>query len=96
VIRSRGVKVEGQVNRQPHALGGHVDIMRERVADHLRLLVNLLRHEVAIIALVDEEGGGRRFEHGAFDFAAFGVVDFDALARKHGRVAILVDTKSHR
>jgi hypothetical protein len=32
-------KVERQVNRQPHALGGHVDIVRERVADDLRLLV---------------------------------------------------------
>ncbi len=63
--------------------------MRERVTDDLRLLVNLLRHEVAIIALVHEEGGGRRSEHGTFDFAAFGVVDFDAVARKHGRVAIL-------
>src|SRR4029077_20997124 len=76
-----GAKVERQVTRQPHALGGHIDIMSERVAGELRLLVNLLCHEVAIIALVDEEGRGRVSEHGTFDFAAFGVVDFDALAR---------------
>jgi hypothetical protein len=63
--------------------------MRERVADDLRLLVNLLGHEVAIIALVDEESRGQRSMHGTFDFAAFGVVNFGALARNYGRVAIL-------
>jgi hypothetical protein len=33
--------------------------MRERVADDLRLLVNFLGHEVAVIALIHEEGRGR-------------------------------------
>jgi hypothetical protein len=36
---------------------GEVEIVRERVADHLRLLVDLLFHEVAVVALVDQEGG---------------------------------------
>ena len=63
--------------------------MRERVADDLRLLVNLLGHEVAIIAFVHEKGRGRRFEHGALDFAAFGVEHVGALAREHGQIAVL-------
>jgi hypothetical protein len=53
------VEVERQIGRQPHALGGHVEVMRERVADDLRLLVNFLGHEVAVIALIHEEGRGR-------------------------------------
>jgi hypothetical protein len=42
-------KIERRVVREPHPLGRHVEIVRERVADDLRLLVDLLRHEVAII-----------------------------------------------
>ena len=59
------------------------------MADDLRLLVNLLRHEVAIVALVDEKRRGRRLEHRALDLAALAVADLDALAREHGPVAVL-------
>ena len=37
---------------------GEVEVVGERVADHLRLLVDLLRHEVAVVALVGDEGAG--------------------------------------
>src|SRR5205823_4828738 len=77
-------KIERQRTREPHLLGGHVEIMRERVADDLRLLVNLLGHEVAIIALVDKKGRSRGLEDGAFDLAAFGVEHVDAVARENG------------
>jgi hypothetical protein len=80
-------KVERQRARQPDALGGHVDIMRERVADDLRLLVNFLGHEVAIVALV-YECRDRRFEHGALDLAASGIKYVDAVAREHGPIAV--------
>jgi hypothetical protein len=83
------LKVESQVSRQPHALGGHVEIVRQRMTNDLRLLVNLLRHEVTVVALVDKEGGGRGFDHATFDLAAFGVAHLDTGAGEHDRVAIL-------
>ena len=43
---------------QRHALGAHVHIVAERVRDGLGLLVDFLGHEMAVIALVDHEGGG--------------------------------------
>ena len=63
--------------------------MRERVADDLGLLVDLLGHEVAKISLVDEKGRSRRSEHGPLDLAAFAIADLDAGAREHHRVTIL-------
>ncbi len=59
-MRSSVREVERQIAGIAHALGGQVEVMRERVADDLRLLVDLLRHEVAVVALVDQEGGGER------------------------------------
>src|SRR5262245_21380126 len=84
-----GAEIERQVGWQPHALGRHVEIARERVADDLGLLVNFLRHEVAIIALVDQERRRQRLHHCALDLAALDVVYLDALAGEHGGVAIL-------
>src|SRR5262245_25473551 len=63
--------------------------MGERVAHHLRLLVNFLRHEVTVIAFVDEKRRGGGSEYGTFDLAALGVADFDTLAGKHHRIALL-------
>ena len=63
--------------------------MRERVPDDLRLLVDFLRHEMAMVALVDQERRGVRLLHRALDLAAGGVVDFDAVARQHGPVAVV-------
>ena len=53
-------QVERQRRRQRHPLGRHVEIMRQRVADHLGLLVDFLRHEMAMVALVDQKRGGLR------------------------------------
>ena len=47
-------EIERQRRRQRDRLGRHVEIVRERVADDLRLLVDFLRHEVAVVALVDQ------------------------------------------
>ena len=63
--------------------------MGKRVAHHLRLLVNFLRHKVAVIAFVDEKRRGRGSEYGTRDLAAFGVADFDALACKNRPIAFL-------
>ena len=82
------LEIERQRHRQRHALVRHVEIMRERVADHLGLLVDFLRHEMAMIALVDQERRGGRFQHRALDHLAVGVVHLDALARHHRPVAV--------
>ena len=42
---------------QPHR--GHVDIVGERMADDFRLLVDLLGHEVPVIALLGEQASGK-------------------------------------
>ena len=70
-------------------LRGEVDVAGERVADHFGLLVNLLGHEMAVIALVDEQRGGERAGHGALHRLAVAVADGDALARHHRPVAVL-------
>ena len=62
--------------------------MRERVADDFRLLVNFLGHEVAMVALVDEERRGIRFEHRALDRMAGGVMNLGAAAMDDNPVAI--------
>ena len=43
-----------------HATFREIDEVGQRVADHLRLLVDLLGHEVAVVALVDQQRGGDR------------------------------------
>ena len=57
-MRWMSLKSNGSVDRQRDALGRHVDIARQRVADHFRLLVDFLGHEVAVVRLVDQEGRG--------------------------------------
>ena len=52
------LEVERQVEWQLDAAGGEVDVVGERAADDLRLLVDLLRHEMAVVALVGEERAG--------------------------------------
>src|SRR5262249_23044541 len=53
-------KVERQLARQLNPFVRELDVVRERVADDLGLLVDFLRHEVAMVALVDEERGSGR------------------------------------
>ena len=70
-------------------VGGEIDIARQRVADHFGLLVDLLHHEMAVVALVDEERGGERPGHRPLDRVAAAVADGNGLARHHRPVAIL-------
>ncbi len=62
-MRSRPREVDVEVRRHRRAAGGEVEIVGQRVADHLGLLVDLLRHEVAVVALVDQQAGGERPHH---------------------------------
>jgi hypothetical protein len=82
-------EVERQRGRQRHPLGRHVEIMRQRMADDLGLLVDFLGHEMAMVALVDQKGGGGGFHHRPLDGRALGIVDLDAPAGEDGRVAVL-------
>ena len=59
------------------------------MADHFRLLVDLLGHEVAVIALVDQQRRSLRLEHRALRPLAAGVVDLGALAGDDDPVAFL-------
>ena len=53
-------EIERQLLRQARPALGEIDIFGERVADHLGLLGNLLGHEMLVLALVDQQGGGLR------------------------------------
>ena len=82
--------VERQLARQRDPLGRHVDVMRERVADHFGLLVDFLGHEVLVVALVDQHAPRRVDLMTARSTAlVLRVVDLDALARHHRPVAVL-------
>ena len=58
----QGAEIERQLLRQDHAAVGHVEIARERVADHLGLLGDLLGHEAGGSRPHDQERGGDRLE----------------------------------
>ncbi len=83
------LEVERQGHRQRHAVGRHVDIARQGVADDFRLLVNLLGHEVAIIRLVDQRRRSAVLDRVAMHDRVVLVVDDGAAARQHDPVAIL-------
>ena len=73
---------------RPQALRAEIDVMGERVADDFRLLVNLLGHEVAIIALLGEQAAGGAVNDAALDDAVVGVAENCALARHDDPVAL--------
>ena len=52
----QALKSNGRSNGRLISPEGEVDVMGERAAHHFRLLVDLLRHEVAVVALVGDEG----------------------------------------
>ena len=83
------LEIERQRHRQRHALGRHVEIIRQRVADDLGLLKNLLGHEMAMVALVDAHNRSLRFQHVALHEGAVGVVDLGAVAPDDHPVAVL-------
>ena len=81
-------EIERQRHRQRHAFGRHVDIMRQRMTDDLGLLVDFLRHEMAMVALVDQHHRSLRFQHRALDDLAVAVVDFGAVAGHDHPIAV--------
>ncbi len=72
-----------------HLARRHVDVIGERMRDDFRLFVNFLRHEVAVITLVDQQRTRNRLDHGPVDASAGPVVDFDSGAVHHGPVAFI-------
>ena len=54
-------RVDAEVGQRDAALG-EVDVVGERMADHLGLLVDLLGHEVAEVALVDQQRARHRLD----------------------------------
>ena len=87
-MRFNFAKIERQRHRQRHALGRHVDVVCQRMADDFGLLENLLGHEMAVIALVDVHHGGLRFQDRALHDRALGVVDLGASASDDHPVAV--------
>ena len=69
---------------QVHGAGRRVDQRVDRVADHRRLLENLLLHEMAIIALADQGARGGGFADRPFDLVVGGIEDRHR-ARGHDR-----------
>ena len=59
------------------------------MADDLGLLVDFLRHEVAVVALVDEQRARDRLDERAIDAGARAVEDLNAGAAQHRPVAFL-------
>src|SRR5262249_57484137 len=53
-----GAEIEGQRLRQFDPARREVDVVGERVTDHLGLLVDFLRHEMAVITLIEQERRG--------------------------------------
>ena len=69
--------VEGQAG-QPHFQRARVEVLPQRVAEHRGVLVQLLLHEVAVVALADGGAGHRRLHHGAVDGVVLRVVEAGA------------------
>jgi hypothetical protein len=58
------------------------------MADHFRLLMNFLGHEMAVVALVDQQHRGLRFDGRALREFAAAVVNFGAGARHDHPIAV--------
>src|SRR5438270_926617 len=58
------------------------------MADDFRLLVNFLRHEMAVVALINEERRGIRFLHLALHLFAGCVAHLHALAAEHRPITL--------
>ena len=59
------------------------------MADDFGLLVDFLRHEVAMVAFVDQHDGGLRLQDRALDDVAAGIVDLRAVAREDHPITVL-------
>ena len=67
----------------------HVDIVGERPADDLRLLVDLLVHKMTVVAFLGEQGSGRVALDPPFDQLVRRVADVSAVATNDNPVALL-------
>ena len=81
-------EIDGRILRQPDPAGREIEVVRERVGNHLRLLVNLLQHEVAMVALVDGEARGDRMHDRALDALSLVVENLHRAARDDRPVAV--------
>ena len=80
-------EIERQIERL-RAAAGEIEIMRQRVRDHFRLLVDFLFHEMPVVALVDHEAGRQRLLALALDRVAVHVEDRGPVAADDGPVAV--------
>ncbi len=81
----------GQVERQlgqHHAAGGGIDHALQRLADHQRMLAQLLLHVVPVAVLADRVAGQRAGGDLDRHLAARGVEHLRAAAREHRPVAV--------
>src|SRR5260221_14597352 len=82
-----GSEVEGQ-GAEIDAARRRVEQRVQRVADHRRLLEDLLLHEMEVIALADERTRQRRLLDLARDLAVGGIVERSTLRAQHRPVAL--------
>ena len=95
-----GDRVERQLDRF-RAAGGEVQIVGKRVGDHLGLLMDLLLHEMPVIALVDQERCAHRLPERPLDLGTRHVEDLHLAAPQDRPVAVfqigdLVGERSER
>ena len=81
-------KVHAKI-RQRHGVRSHVEVDGERTSDHIGLLLNLLRHEVAMVALVDDQVSRCQFDDGTNNLAIGAIEYGGADARDDGPVTVL-------
>ena len=83
------LEIERQFERNFNASGGEVHVMSERPTDDFGLLMDFLRHEMAMIALVGEEGtGGDLVPRPVYRVAGL-IVDIDVSASEDRPVAVI-------
>src|SRR5262249_15728464 len=82
-------EVKRELWGQQQPLGCDVEMLRDGVADDFGLLMDLLRHEVLVIALVNEEGRCRSAHDCAFGLAALCIANLYPVTREQGGIAIL-------
>ena len=81
-------EIERQRLAQRYLVAAHIHIVAERVRHGFGLLVDFLGHEVAVIALVDQQRRSGRNQHLALHDGVRAVADGDAVLGQHGPIAI--------
>ena len=73
---------------QNHPAGGQADAAQARIPHGLRLLVNLLEHEMLVAGFLRLDGVPGHMLHRALDLAPLKIHQLDARRRQNGHVAI--------